>query len=274
MRHLELDRQIFGVMATPAGAPAALRRWALLALLAGAVILSGCARIEIAIQVNDDGAGEIALLSALDTRFLDAAAAAGDTEIEDSLIDLDEADLPPGATIEEYDEDGFRGVRARFPFAASDDVKGAIDAALPDAGESAGLDELFERFDLRRDGGGWRFDAVVSPIFMGALPGDEDGALNGELAELMLEEFEFTIRLDLPGEIVEHNADAVEVSALVWSLDPLSEEPRELLAVTSGGKDRTILYVITGIVIALLVAAIAATAATIWLRSRRRDAEV
>ena len=252
-------------------APIPLRRLALLALLAGAVLLSGCARIEVAIQVNDDGSGEIAILGALDVRFLEAAAAAGDTEFEDSLLDLDEADLPPGATIEEYDEDGFRGVRARYPFAASDDIKGAIGGALTDAGEPGGLDELFKRFELRRDGGGWRFDAVVSPIFTEALPGDDGDALNGDLAALMLEEVEFTIRLDLPGEIVEHNADAAEDGALVWRLDPLSEEPRELTALTSGGKDRTILYVITGIVIALLAAA-AATAATIWLRSRRSDA--
>ena len=258
-------------MIRPMDAPVPLRRLALLALLAGAVLLSGCARIEIAIQVNDDGSGEIALLSALDTQFLEAAAAAGDTEIEDSFLDLDEADLPPGATIEAYEEDGFRGVRARYPFAASDDIKGAIGAALTDAGEAAGPDELFKRFDLRRDGGGWRFDAVVSPIFTGALPGDDGDALNGDLAALMLEEVEFTIRLDLPGEIVEHNADAVENGALVWRLDPLSEEPRELTALTSGGKDRTILYVITGIVIALLAAAAAAIAA-IWLRSRRSNA--
>ena len=254
-------------MIWPIDAPTRLRCLALLALLASAVLLSGCARIEIAIQVNDDGSGEVSLLSALDTRFLDAAAAAGDTEIEDPFGDLDEADLPPGAMLEEYDEDGFRGVRARFPFAASDDIKGAIDAALPDAGEPTGLDELFGRFDLRRDGGGWRFAAVAAPILAGALPGDEDDALNGELAELMLEEFEFTIRLDLPGEIVEHNADAVENGALVWHLDPLSEEPRPLMAVTDVGGSS--LYVIAGIVIALVIAA---TAAAIWLRSRRRDA--
>lgn len=266
-------------MTWPIGAPARLRCLTLLALLASAVVLSGCARIEIGIHVNEDGSGEISLLSALDTRFLDAAAAAGDTGMEDPFSDLDEADLPPGATVEEYDQDGFRGVRARFPFAASDDIKRTIDAALSDAGDdptgaAAGLDQLFERFDLRRDGDGWRFDAVAVPLFMGALPGDGGDALGGdalggEMAELMLEGFEFTIRIELPGEIVEHNADAVEDGALVWRLDPLSEEPRELLALTSGGKDRTILHVTTGVVVALLVAAITAA---IWLRSRRRDA--
>ena len=261
-------------MTWPLGAPARLRCLTLLALLASAVVLSGCARIEIGIHVNEDGSGEISLLSALDTRFLDAAAAAGDTGMEDPFSDLDEADLPPGATVEEYDQDGFRGVRARFPFAASEDIKRTIDAALSDAGDdptgaAAGLDQLFERFDLRRDGDGWRFDAVAVPLLMGALPGAGGDALGDEMAALMLERFEFTIRIELPGEIVEHNADAVEDGALVWSLDPLSEEPRALLALTSGGGDGTILHVTTGVVVALLIAAITAA---IWLRSRRSNA--
>ena len=181
----------------------------------------------------------------MDTRFL-ALAEDGATEIENSFIDLDEADLPPGATIEEYDEDGFRGARIRLPFAASDDVNDAINAALSDAGadlsgELSGLGptNLFERFDLLRDDGGWRFAAVVAPFQETLSSGDGDilgdDILDSGLVELLLEDFEFTIRLDLPGDIVEHNADAVDGSALIWNLDPFSQEPRELMALTSGG---------------------------------------
>ena len=223
-------------MIWPLGAPGRLRCLTLLALLAGAVILSGCARIEIGIHVNEDGSGEIALLSALDTRFLDAAAAAGDTGIKDPFSGLDEAGLPPGATVEEYDQDGFRGVRARFPFAASEDIKRTIDAALSDAGDdptgaAAGLDQLFERFDLRRDGDGWRFDAVAVPLFMGALPGDGGDALGGDALGRR------DGRTDAGGVRVHHPDRAAGRDRgaqrrrdrgrrpWVWSLDPLAEEP-------------------------------------------------
>ncbi len=266
-------------MVSLTGAPAYLRGLVLLALLASALVLTGCARIEIAIHLNDDGSGEISLLSAVDTRFL-ALAEDGATEIENSFIDLDEADLPPGATIEEYDEDGFRGARIRLPFAASDDVNDAINAALSDAGadlsgELSGLGptNLFERFDLLRDDGGWRFAAVVSPFQETLSSGDGDivgdDILDSGLVELLLEDFEFTIRLDLPGDIVEHNADAVDGSALIWNLDPFSQEPRELMALTSGGGGTNVLEVTTGVVVGLLIGAITAT---IWLKSRRRSA--
>ena len=132
--------------------------------------------------MNDDGSGTLSILSALDAEALRAFAEDGGAEIESPFSDLDAADLPPGATVEAYDEDGFIGVRASVPFAAGDDVPDAIEAVLSDAGddlsgELAGTAGLFERFDLYRDGGGWRFDAVVSPLNQEALSGGDGDAL-------------------------------------------------------------------------------------------------
>ena len=271
-------------MVTPTAAPGRLRRWALLALLASAVVCTGCIRVEIGIRVNDDGSGAISILSALDAEALSTLSAldAEDQrafgeddggEIESPFSDLDAADLPPGATVEAYDEDGFIGVRASVPFAAGDDIPDAIEAALSDAGddlsgELAGTAGLFERFDLHRDGGGWRFDAVVSPLNQEALSGGDVDALGGAVAAQLLEDATFTIRLELPGDVEEHNADAVDGGALVWSLDLLSDQPRDLMARTGGGGGVSTIVTIV-VVIALLIAAVAAIA---WSRSRRRSA--
>ena len=140
-----------------------LRCSALLALLASAVVCTGCIRVEIGIRVNDDGSGVISILSALDAEAMRAfaedggaeIAEGGGAEIESPFSDLDAADFPPGATVEAYDEDGFIGVRASIPFAAGDDVPDAIETALSDAGDNlsgelAGTAGLFERFDLHR----------------------------------------------------------------------------------------------------------------------------
>ena len=59
-------------MVTPTAAPVRLRRWALLALLASAVVCTGCIRVEIGIRLNDDGSGAISILSALDAEALRA----------------------------------------------------------------------------------------------------------------------------------------------------------------------------------------------------------
>ena len=270
-----------GAVITPTVAPGRLRCWALLALLASAVVCTGCIRVEIAIRVNDDGSGTLSILSALDAEALRAfaedggaeIAEDGGAEIESPFSDLDAADLPPGATVEAYDEDGFIGVRASVPFAAGDDVPDAIAAVLSDAGddlsgELAGTDGLFERFDLYRDGGGWRFDAVVSPLNQEVLSGGDGDALGGVVAAQRLEDATFTIRLELPGDVEEHNADAVDGGALVWSLDLLSDQPRDLMARTGGGGGGSAITIVIAVVVITLVAA----AAIVWFRSRRRSA--
>ncbi len=262
-------------MFAPTAAPVRLRRWALLALLASAVVCTGCIRVEIGIRVNDDGSGVISILSALDAEAMRAFAEDGGAEIEGPFSDLDAADLPPGATVEAYDEDGFIGVRASVPFPAGDDVNDAIAAVLSDAGddlsgELAGTAGLFERFDLHRDGGGWRFDAVVSPLNQEVLSGGDGDALGGAVAAQLLEDATFTIRLELPGDVEEHNADAVDGGALVWSLDLLSDQPRDLMARTGGGGGGSAITIVIAVVVITLV--IAAAAAIVWFRSRRRSA--
>ena len=259
-------------MSTQTAPPARLRRWPLLALLTSVVVLTGCIRVELGIRLNDDGSGDISILSALNTEAMSALGGDLGAETGNPLGDLDGADLPPGAAVEEYDEDGFVGVRATFPFAAGDDVKDTIDALLSDAGdglsgEPAGLDGLFERFDLRRDGSGWRFDAVVPPLNPEAPSGGGGSALGGEFAELLLEDASFTIRLELPGDVVEHNADDVDGGALVWSLDFFSDQPRNLTALTGGGGSGGA----TTTVIAVVVVVLLAAAAIVWFRSRTRS---
>ena len=39
------------------------------------------------------------------------------------------------------------------------------------------------------------------------------------MAAQLLEDAAFTIRIELPGDVEGHNADAVDGGALVWSLD-------------------------------------------------------
>ena len=269
---LRVDRCMLRAMSTQTAPPARLRRWPLLALLTSVVVLTGCIRVEFGIRLNDDGSGDISILSALNTEAMSALGGDLGAETGNPLGDLDGADLPPGAAVEEYDEDGFVGVRATFPFAAGDDVKDTIDALLSDAGdglsgEPAGLDGPFERFDLRRDGSGWRFDAVVPPLNPEAPSGGGGSALGGEFAELLLEDASFTIRLELPGDVVEHNADDVDGGALVWSLDFFSDQPRNLTALTGGGGSGGA----TTTVIAVVVVALLAAAAIVWFRSRTRS---
>ena len=88
------------------------------------------------------------------------------------------------------------------------------------------------------------------------------------MAAQLLEDAAFTIRVELPGDVEGHNADAVDGGALVWSLDLLSDQPRDLMARTGGGGGGSAITSVIAVVVITLVAA----AAIVWFRSRRRSA--
>ena len=188
-----------------------------------------------------------------------------------SFDDLAEVDLPEGVSIEEYDEDGFTGVRSTFPFAATDDIASVVDEVLSDTEPDGtfGANTAFESFELGREGEGWRFEATAAPL-NDALEGGDALGLGGPIFDLLFEEASFEIKVELPGDVIEHNADRIDGNALVWELELTGSEPRQLLAVTGvdeGGGG-------FNVVAALLVAAvlIAVVGGVVWFLSQTRSA--
>ena len=253
-----------------------MRRLLLLAPLA-ALVLTGCIRAEIAIRVNEDGSGTVSLLTAVDGSVLAAFASGeggsglgdlvGDGDIASAFTDIDEADLPSGASVEAYEDGDFVGARVTVPFAAGDDVASALERLSADGGDDtpfAGVGGAFESFVLERgaaDEGGWRFDARLSDDATDAGLGEGGGDAFGDaIASALLGDASFTVRLALPGEIVEHNADEISGGELVWHLDVLDPGARPLMARSeasagSGGGVSTSVLVVGLLVVAGLLTA-------------------
>ncbi len=242
----------------------AARRTALLLALAAA--LAGCFRLEVDVTVEDDGAGSFSMLAAMSDQML--AMADGDNPFLEAQAAVDPAAMPEGAVVESYAQDGFTGTRWTFPFAAGGDVGASIDRAAQRVGGSAltGANGPFERFELRRVDGEWRFQAVIRP-----LAGDDAPSSLGldpqsaALAQQMLANGWYRVRITLPGELLEHDADRVEAGALVWEIDIFAAEPRTLTAAS-----RVDAGLPAPLVIALAALAILALAALAWLFLRPR----
>lgn len=202
-----------------AGATAVRRRMRGLVLLLGLVMFSmvGCIRYELAFTVNEDGSGTMGLLAALSDQF---NAMMGTTTEE--ALGFDEAALPPG-NVEEYREDGYSGIQISAPFANLEQL------AFLMGTEQA--DSLTDDFVLRPDGsGGWQFSAALVPASEsagGAAPAAE------QLPPDLLEGSWARVRVQLPGEVGEHNADRIENGVFVWELDLASPDPRDLIANTT-----------------------------------------
>ncbi len=212
-------------------------RLMLLLSLVGLVTMA-CVRFEIGFVVNEDGSGVISYQVALQDEVVAMADLAGEGD-DFNLVDEME-DLPPGAEVQEYEEDGYTGVIVTVPIADFSDEQ-AVDAVLSGLGDSTGGDpQPFDVPTISTDGdGAWEFSMLIpssedSGDLMG-LGGSEEGV--DEFAAMLLADASFRVRLKLPGELTEHNADRIEDGALVWELDILSTESRQLTAssVSGGG---------------------------------------
>jgi hypothetical protein len=237
-----------------------------------ALVLTGCFRIELGIELNDDGSGRMSLLAAVDTSLAEQFGDAGG-ELANPFDEIEVDDLPSGATVEPYQDGDFEGVRVTVPFEAGDDVASTVERLFADLDDGddglTGEDGGFERFVLERDGDGWRFDAELSGT--SADLGGSDDAFGAAFAQALLGDASFLIRLKLPGDVVEHNADEVGPDGeLIWEIDLFEAGNRELSARSEpgsgGGSSGTVIAVV------VVVGLLALAGGGAYYLSRRRPA--
>lgn len=203
--------------------------WALLLPLA-VLATTGCFRVELSFLVNDDGSGTVKYTVAVSDQFTAMMEAEGMEAEEGSLVE--EEDLPPGAEVREYSEDGYTGVVFTVPFTDYAEISSIMES-VHETNQEGGVG--FVPPDISQDeNGDWRF----SMLMPGASEDDGSGDLLGmdALMEELLADGWFRVRVKLPGELAEHNADRVENGELVWQMGLDSTEERQLKArATSGG---------------------------------------
>lgn len=230
---------------------AVFSRIAIVALLA--LVVAGCFRAETNIEVNDDGSGTVGFLVAMDLETMEGIADAFEDfedEFEDEfefeedeedfdfgpgenpfLEEFEDAELPPGTTIEPYEEDGWVGVWVRVPFQSEGDVA----QTLADLFEVVGDEEDplgtegFESFRLERQGDLWIFEAELTPDEDSEFASDDPAEAAFLQAFFPDEPYVFSIKL--PGGVVDHNADRVaDDGTLIWVLDIFATESRQISA--------------------------------------------
>lgn len=218
-----------------------------------AFVLTGCIRLEVTFTVEEDGSGAMEMVVALDEALL----ALSEQSPDDLAGNLD--DLPPGATVDQYREDGFVGQVVRVPIPD-------MELAAESLGSADDMTDITD-FGFVREGDGWRFTMEIPPLGE-ELAGENEEVAAG-LAAALLDEASFRVRVLLPGEVTEHNADRIEDGVLVWDLDWTGMEPRTLSArsqMTGVGP----VVVVVGAGAGAAVVVLAALAARSAVRARRR----
>src|SRR6476661_174486 len=109
---------------------AAVNRRLLVLLVAALVVLTtGCIKVDVAIDVNDDGSGAIRTVQAVD---VDALAQSGVPGFEPGDLVPDRGNLPDQVTASRYREDGYEGVELRAEFSDLDE----LDSRLQDIADA------------------------------------------------------------------------------------------------------------------------------------------
>ncbi len=195
----------------------------LLAFLSAVILLSAC-KYEVMISVEEDGDAEIEAIVAF-SDFIISMAGGSDEMLSEMMDDMSaEMDESTNFELKPYNEAGYTGIRAKVPFdpynlSNLDDI--SMFNFLPDQDL---LGEIV--FKRNEDDTGWSFliDQKLQGNLLGEInEGIEEFTGDDSMLGMNIPIPIITLKLRLPGEIVEHNADRVVDGVLVWDVD-LSED--------------------------------------------------
>ena len=218
----------------------------LLALGAMALLLTGCFKVNMDVEVTPENTVSGTAIIAVDESLLQITGQSADALFED----MDLSDLPPGATTETYEEDGFVGQQITFEEVSLDDFKGNNSLSGTDAGEALNIVRQGDEFHVT-----------------GAIDMSGQEFVGTEVPEEFLESFEFKISITFPGE-VKSSTGEVDGNTVTW--EPRVGENTRVEAVASAipSKSSPLLMILLIAAGALILGAIA------FLLTHRKPAPV
>jgi hypothetical protein len=181
----------------------------LLGSAAIALLLAGCFKVNMDLEVAADNTISGTAIIAVDESLLQLTGQDADA----LFADMDLSDLPPGSTAKEYQEDGFVGQEITFAEMPLDAFTG--NNALSGSGTGEELNIVREGDEFRVTGG---FD----------MSGEE--FTSTEIPEQFMDTFEFRISITFPGEVKSATGD-IDGNTVTW--EPTFGENTRVEAVAS-----------------------------------------
>jgi hypothetical protein len=216
----------------------------LLGVLALALVLTGCFKVDMDIEVTPENDVSGTAVIAVDESLLQLTGQSADQLFQE----MDLSDLPPGATTERYEQDGFIGQQITFSDVPLDEFQGNETLSGSTPGEELTIERVGDEFHV--DGG---FD-MSGEEFTGT-----------EVPQQFLDSFEFTISITFPGP-VSRSTGEVDGNTVTW--EPQFGENNRIEAVASAipSSSSPLLTIL------LIVAAVLILGAILFLVMRRKPA--
>ncbi|HVL91268.1 MAG TPA: hypothetical protein VM841_13625 [Actinomycetota bacterium] len=242
------------------------------------VLALGACEARAEIDVNDNGSGTFGFAFFIDKQFIALMEGFGGRQGEDPFGDFKSGldDSPVPFQIEEYSENGGRGIRAKVPFKSVDDLRTImkeVDQGDAQGSPLGGGGPGFGTFTLEQRGGGWYFESLSDAPDLGDLGDLGSGEGGGEapfdpaqIASLL----KISFRVTLPGRTVDTTADEATSkggkTTFVWNADLTSKEPMQMVATTAAAGSSLPLSPI------LIALALIAALVTVAVMMRRKNA--
>lgn len=218
----------------------------LLAVAATVVMLfalSGCFKLDMDLTVNSDDTLDGTVVFAID-KDLSEMAGGQDSEI-------DQQDLPDGATVEAYDQDGFVGQKVTLDNVSMDE----LNTSFSGEGDTGGPGQ----WQLTHEGDEYHFTGDMDLTDLASSGSDElDMSAFMQGAELR-------VALTFPGEVTESNGE-VDGNTVVW--EPKIGEQNEMTAVAKEGSGLAT-WVIVGVAVAVVLLLLTVAGVVLLARGRR-----
>jgi hypothetical protein len=176
-----------------------------------ALLLAGCFRVNMNIDVTPENTVSGTAIIAVDESLLELSGQSADQLFKD----MDLSDLPANASIDSYEEDGFVGKTITFDEVPLAEFTGNNSLSGAGGGSGDELNIVREGDEFRVTGG---FD-MSGPEFTGT-----------EVPQQFLESFEFKISIKFPGE-VKSATGAIDGNTVTW--EPKFGENTRVEAVAS-----------------------------------------
>ena len=172
-----------------------------------ALLLAGCVKVDMNLEVSPENTVDGEAVLAVDQSLIELSGQSPDQLFQD----LDLSDLPEGATVEPYEDEGFVGQQVNFDGVPLSEFTG---------GETLGASG--EELSIRRVGDEFHVDGRL----------DMSGAefTGGQVPQQFMDTFEFRIAITFPGP-VRSSTGSVDGNTVTW--EPRIGQNTEIRAVAS-----------------------------------------
>ena len=202
-----------------------------------ALLLAGCFRVNMSIDVTPENTVSGTAIIAVDESLLELSGQSADQLFKD----MDLSDLPANATIDGYEEDGFVGKTITFDEVPLAEFTGnnSLSGASGGSGDELNIVRVGDEFRVTG-----AFD-MSGPEFTGT-----------EVPQQFLESFEFKISIKFPGE-VKSATGAIDGNTVTWEPKFGENTPVEAVASAIPSATSPLLMILLIAAAALVLGAIA-----------------